>query len=395
MRLNHKRNDLHNPAVHSGRKSLRFLLGVARFVNRNILRSSSFARCIPFRDSIYRLLTPSLNKEEIAQMPQSFRCDIVANEVADLLNKGKTEIHFVVLLVESLGDIVSCEPICHYLKKLAPKTRITWVVKPKFADVLAAFPLVDEVLEVESISHGLDLCSELHAKDGSIVVNCHFDNTFCPVSKRILRNPCNPTVNADTYYAIGNLLETFCLTAGLPRLGEAPLLNLGNHWCQELETLPSCFAVFHCHSADKTRDWTDDKWNVLAEWMFKRGIPVVEIGYPKTIISSCPSYIDMTGRRSVLDVASIVQRSCLFVGVDSGFAHFANAFRIPSVILLGRFSVFDQYFPYSGAFSQSDAFQCVRAPKGQFAETIETDHVETAIQRLLPTCSTLNQFLAS
>jgi ADP-heptose:LPS heptosyltransferase len=41
----------------------------------------------------------------------------------------------------------------------------------------------------------------------------------------------------------------------------------------------------------------------------------------------------------------IIRHAVLFIGVDSGFAHVANALAIPSVLLLGRYRNFDSYLP--------------------------------------------------
>ena len=363
------------------RKTRRLALKVGQYVNRRLLKDSFFARHLPFRDTLFRLLTPSLNEAEIASANRQFHEDIIDKRVVQLKAKGAENIKFYILLVESLGDIVACEPICHYLKKIAPNSSITWIVKPKFADILNAMPLVDKAITVNSIAEGFDLCETLAKNPASVIINCQYDNTFCPITKRVLHNPCNPNVNIETYYALGNLLETFCLTAGLPRLKEAPSLTIDKR--MRAAELPEHYIVLHCHSADKSRDWTSAGWTSLANWLMGSGHSVVEVGTVKEISSNNSLYFDKSGQRSISELLSIIRGARAFVGIDSGFAHIANAFEVPSVILLGRYSVFDRYFPYSGVFAHSDLFQCVYAPKGLYTAAIDSETVRETLAHLL------------
>ena len=351
-----------------------------QFTYRHIFRSTTMIFRIPFYGALMKLASPQLSQEEISIAKEGLRIDIVANQVSALHTKGFTKISFYILRVEQLGDIIACEPICHYLKQLAPASSITWLVRPKFAEILKTFPLVDKVITIESIADGFDFCAKMRGKPESIIVNTHFDNILDPITKRLLRNPCNPDISPNTYYYYGSLLQAFCLVAGLPQLAESPTLILSelNRGFQ----LPQDYVVFHCHSADCARDWTNDKWNEIASWLMGIGMAVVEIGMVKTVFSPNTLFYDLTGRRNILDLASIIRDAKVFVGVDSSFAHVANAFHVPSAILLGRYTYFDSYFPYSGDFAHSELFKCVRAPAGQYAKSIPVEAVKEALTAL-------------
>lgn len=63
-------------------------------------------------------------------------------------------------------------------------------------------------------------------------------------------------------------------------------------------------------------------------------------------------FISLIDRKlSILELAYIISKAKCFIGIDSGFAHFANAFDIPSVIILGEYRLFKKYMPYSGSFA--------------------------------------------
>ena len=65
--------------------------------------------------------------------------------------------------------------------------------------------------------------------------------------------------------------------------------------------------------------------------------------------------IDACGQLSVLGTAAVIRRASLFVGIDSGPAHFANALGPPGVILLGSYGPFAKYTPYSGRYANAGA----------------------------------------
>jgi ADP-heptose:LPS heptosyltransferase len=43
---------------------------------------------------------------------------------------------------------------------------------------------------------------------------------------------------------------------------------------------------------------------------------------------------------------AIISQANIFIGVDSGFAHIANAAGIPSILLLGAFGPFKKHVPW-------------------------------------------------
>jgi len=48
------------------------------------------------------------------------------------------------------------------------------------------------------------------------------------------------------------------------------------------------------------------------------------------------------------EIAYVIKKSSVLIGIDSAFAHFANAMSVPFVAILGKFYNFEKYMPYSG-----------------------------------------------
>ena len=55
---------------------------------------------------------------------------------------------------------------------------------------------------------------------------------------------------------------------------------------------------------------------------------------------------------AVAESAEIIRRAALFIGIDSGPAHLADAVKTPGVILLGRYLTWDYYMPYTGFYAE-------------------------------------------
>ena len=87
------------------------------------------------------------------------------------------------------------------------------------------------------------------------------------------------------------------------------------------------------------KDWQTGLWNGLIDHIYAmRGLRVVELGLRSPLgRNDDESYRDLCGQTSIAEMAEIIRRAALFIGIDSGPAHLANAVKIPGVILLGRY----------------------------------------------------------
>jgi heptosyltransferase-3 len=89
----------------------------------------------------------------------------------------------------------------------------------------------------------------------------------------------------------------------------------------------------------------------------------------------------MCGKLSLLQLGELIRRSSGFIGIDSGPAHFANAFKCPSVILLGHYLNYKRYMPYNG-FLRENAQEMLLYWDGP-ARDIPVDVVEEKISKIL------------
>ena len=355
----------------------RRIIKFAEFISRKTSFLDGLKNRLGISKVILKILAPPVKPNKVEKIKKNLNTHHIEDKVAECTKKNLTP-DFWIVLTRSMGDIVACEPISRHLKKIAPASKVHWIVLKQFAEVLEANPFIDDIVAVDTMADGRALARKQDSSNEScIIVDCHFDGTSDPATNRIFDNPINPDVNVHTYYSIGSLLETFSVAAGLPMLNDTPIFHLRKNIAPPFSVKNA--AIFHCCASESCRNWDSTKWNLLAEQLTQKGFSVVEIGTER-VLKEMPNVIDYTGHKSIQQLAAIIKSAALFVGVDSVFAHVANALQTRSVILMGKFRNFNSHFPYSGDFSRSSSFRIVRASDNKPAAEISVDEVSTAIK---------------
>ncbi len=289
-----------------------------------------------------------------------------------------------VLLAEHLGDIVAAEPVLRRLRRDQPAAHIVWFVKKAYAELVKDHPDVNDVVLLNSI-----LESEVIVRSGFLdtAVDLHIVGKHCARHGLSYRKRWgDPTIDAKNYYLKGALLEALSLSAGLPQLDEQPRLHLGSEIRARVDAraLPSPSIVFHAVSNEALRNWDPARWQALVARLHEAfAHTIVEVGLTPSLPDSTPGYLSLCGSLSVAETAEVIRRSALFIGIDSGPAHFANAFEIPSVILLGQYHAFGDYMPYTGHLRRHAERMILRSP-GPCSE-LPVDAVFARVSALLRT----------
>lgn len=291
-------------------------------------------------------------------------------------------------LIENFGDIVACEPVAGHVKQKYPNAFILWVVRKPYQDLVKFNPNVDRVLTLCCMTEWIWL-SKFKLFDR--IVDLHFSGWRCARCLIGLNpNDDNSQVGFENYLAHGSLLSSFSQNAGLPKLNEAPTVRIPTIVSRNVdqETLPPNFAVIHCAALDPSKDWPAEKWRALAEKVVNVcDVTIVEVGISPVLKQfNLSGYVDLCGKLSLLETAEVIRRSLLFIGVDSGPAHFANALGVFGVVLLGRYRGFDRYLPYSGNYADRSKAELLYGNGS--AASIEVEQVFNAVtSRLKPETS--------
>ena len=348
-------------------------------------------RAFPFPNGAFRirirgLALSVLERLRITPQANAIPRGVALDQNTFLVNSNK----FIVGigLTEHLGDIVACEPVSRYVRRNYPNAEIVWVTRQEYVPILSGNPHIDRVEVVACLTDWIRL-----AKHGSfsVIVDLHVDGRICQSCQIPLKKEWgDPTITGGTYFSYGSLLRAFSLGAGLPPLDEPPEMYIPAAASAMVDSLalPEKYIAVHrtaniCNGHSK--EWEDEKWRQTIATLIERypDLSIVEVGGEP--LSCKPAdgarYIDLSGRLSVLESSEVIRRALLFMGVDSGPAHIANAVKTPGVILLGDLPPFSKYIPYSGYYAEGGAL-IVRDSSGRVAN-IGITKVVRAVAKVL------------
>ena len=260
----------------------------------------------------------------------------------------------VIGLTEHLGDIVAAQPIVAAIREKHPNADIYWVIKKQFLPLVRYNPEIAKPIIVSCLSDWIRLKPLLSTKN---IFDLHVPGRVCLTEGlEIGLNKNAPDLDVDNYYNHGSLFEVATKLAGLQPLHDQPKLFTKKVLTTALN-LPKRYIAVHTRSQLTERDWTDEKWKLLADTIYETtGVPCLEVGLSESSVPAGKSWVSLTGKTTLEQMMEVIRLSQAFIGIDSGPAHIANAFEKPAIILLGTFGSFHTYMPYSGHFTRfSDA----------------------------------------
>jgi heptosyltransferase-3 len=268
-----------------------------------------------------------------------------------------------IALIEHMGDIIAAEPMSRLARRDHPDAAIAWILRKPYRDVVGNFPSIDKLFTVNCMTEWLLLWGA-HTTDR--VWDLHISERTCYKCNITFKKQGSPgRLTYKSYYNFGNLLAVNCLSADLPVINDAPRIipdDAAIHAVDDL-ALPQQIIVIHCRSNEERRDWLLEKWTVLIEWITgQTGFTVCEIGsQPYAVQHATPTTRSLCGALSILETAEVIRRAALFIGIDSGPAHLANATGTPGIVLLGSYADFETYTPYSAGYADGTLADLVRS----------------------------------
>ncbi|QDK79612.1 glycosyltransferase family 9 protein [Spirosoma sp. KCTC 42546] len=262
----------------------------------------------------------------------------------------------VIILSEQMGDIIACEPVAREVRKLHPDDYIIWMVRKPYVELVEYHPDLDGFLIEKCPGERVRL---LRSGIFDKVYNMHISHRKC---KYCLEDPINPTADHigltfDNYYHRGDLLYMFSQAAGLPALTADPKMYIPDSVRQKVKALAiqASPIVIHCQSSHVMRDWPAANWNKLVKWLLATyPYPIIEVGLTPTVTEEHSNFRSLCSQLSLLETAEVIRQARLFIGIDSGPAHMANAMNTEGIILLGKLFDFVDYLPYSGRFKRGE-----------------------------------------
>jgi heptosyltransferase-3 len=275
-------------------------------------------------------------------VPRSF---FALNELARTARQqGKTL--QCLILTDRLGDIIAAEPVARHVRDNGKLT--VWLVQKRYQDLLRYNPNIDLIQTVSSYTETIllrQLLPKIEWRD------LHFDGYLCDRFGLRAHNPIARGVNSKNYYDFGPLCDVFALTGtGIflntqPTLYPDPSFNAEIYSSNKFSNNNNII-IAHFVSDETVRSWSADEARALQTWLLEHTrLNILELGLAP-VLPPGPRTHQLKAELPLMQQAALFAHATLFIGIDSGFAHMANAAGTPSVLLLGKYKSFGDYTPW-------------------------------------------------
>jgi len=260
----------------------------------------------------------------------------------------------VIGLPERMGDIVACTPFATWLRQQYPQSLIVWVARLPYHEVLRGNSNIDAVLSPYCITEWIWLKKFQRIYDQ--VYDLLIPPRCCEKCQHaLIKEGTAGDINCQNYFDFGSLLSAHSRSAGCSLDEGEPVVPISREIASRVDRLelPDRYVCVHTASEECLRDWQPTQWNRLIDHINGvHGLCVVELGLRSLLgRKDDGNYSNLCGQSGIAESAEIIRRAALFIGIDSGPAHLANAVKTPGVILMGRYWTWDYYMPYTGFYA--------------------------------------------
>jgi ADP-heptose:LPS heptosyltransferase len=245
-----------------------------------------------------------------------------------------------VIRLRSMGDCVLTTPAIALLHEARPDLEIGVVVEERFSTVFAGNEAIKDILPPhwpEVRRWGPELCVNLHGGSRSIWMTLlsgakwragfsHHSVTF-PYNFKIGRAQSILGVQR-TVHTAEHLASAF-FALGVPK-GEIPRAQL---FARESPLQGIRYAVLHPFASSANKMWPSNRFCELARYLNLWNIEPVFLAGKADNVSAFRDHRVFCG--SLEQAKALIGGATMFVGNDSGPAHLAAAFGVPTAVLFG------------------------------------------------------------
>lgn len=245
-----------------------------------------------------------------------------------------------VIRLRSLGDCVLTTPAIAVLKNARPDLKIGIVAEPPFTALFEGNPHINEMLRPTWPAvrkFGANLCVNLHGGTRSQWLTAlsgarwragfaHFRSTVA-YNIRIPRAQRTLGVNR-TVHTAEHLASAF-FAMGAP-LAEIPRAQLFTDESAPL-SIDGRYAILHPFASTPEKTWASERFCEVARYLNLWNIQSVILAGPGDDVSAFRAHKVL--QASLSEAKALMSKAVVFIGNDSGPAHMAAAFGVPSIVL--------------------------------------------------------------
>ena len=274
----------------------------------------------------------------------------------------------LIILMGSLGDVARGLSLVSPLKENLPESRITWLVEPKWADLVRLHPRIDKVI-VFNRPKGLlgvwDLYKTFDSEHFDIVLDLqrHFKSGFFSWLSGAKRRIGFNRRNAKEMNWLFNNERIAFFSDALPKLSHYlkfteflgfPAPNSMDFGLASLDLRSEAPDVISggkdpmiavvMGSSWESKDWFfEGYYGLLKELLFSEKMKIVLLGDRSQTASAqqlvkklnAQGLINLAGQTSLSELVATLKRVAVAIGPDSGPSHVAAAVGTPYVSLFG------------------------------------------------------------
>ena len=258
------------------------------------------------------------------------------DSVLECLPRGS---RVAILRLRSLGDCVLTTPALDILKRFRPDLRLAIFVEHRFREVFEGNPDLAEIHPPELAAlrrFRPQLCLNFHGGTRSAwmteLSGARYRAGFGHYRQQFVYNVRIPRaqeilhVDRKVHTAEHVASAIFFLGAPICEIPRAKLVADGS------TGTPGC-AVIHAVAATPEKTWAPENFLAIAGHLAQSGLSPVFIGGAGDDLTPFARY--RTLQASLSEIKSLLAAARLFAGNDSGPAHMAAAFGVPSVVVFG------------------------------------------------------------
>jgi heptosyltransferase-3 len=249
-----------------------------------------------------------------------------------------------VVMTNNMGDIVALSPVLECLGDAGES--VCLVTERQYVGVARMIPSVQRVIPVTCLTEWLLISPFLPFRK----INAHIPGHTCSRFGFEVKNPGVGDLSRDTYYRDGGLVHAFSRIVLGCVISRRPTLRRASGGPPEGGGRPKAerYAVVCLESKETERSLSTRASAVLLDVLRDVGMELRLVG-TKVVTNED---VRVCQFESFESLAEEIEGASLFVGIDSGLAHIANAYSVKSVLLLGKYRNFDHYFPHGGPWEK-------------------------------------------
>lgn len=256
-----------------------------------------------------------------------------------ILNRVPHGARVSVIRLRSLGDCVLTTPALAILKAYRPDLRIGVVVEDRFRAIFETNPNVADILGpglAQTVKYRSELCLNLHGGTRSAMltvaslarVRAGFGHYRLPGVYNVLIPRAQEIFGKERKVHTAEHLASAMFYLGVP-ICEIPRAKLFAPPADR----PRPYAVLHPFASREDKTWPAERFVEVARCFGDRFQPVFLAG-PHDDVSPFREF-EIMANAPLNQVMSLISGAELFAGNDSGPAHIAGAFGIPTTVVFG------------------------------------------------------------